>query len=98
MLKTSICSASLFIAPDDKKKAEAALVKILSKYGRYSKENPSEHRLCVTIEGASFDDIQNDLLGPLRKFLDPSKRSLISFVGSGRVNTISISDGEVHCA
>lgn len=91
----SLCTASLFVADGAKNKATAT--QILKQFDLGDQEFDANHWR-FDILGASFPDIRDKLVKALAGYLDPRKRSCLSYIGKDGVYTILVKDGEVLCS
>jgi len=98
MLAKSLCSANLFFAERLDGKRAKALSQILGQYNIQHKDIPGSH-LRFDLTGLSFDDVRGNLLESLLVYLDPSRRSLLNYLGhDGSLKTVAIKGGQVFCS
>jgi len=96
-MSNSLGFASLYLA-NGSRKTRSDVLRILGQYDLRHKDL-MEGRVQFDIVGKTLDDIRSTLAGPVSKYLDPEKRSCISYRSpEGFLATIVIQDGEVICS
>lgn len=92
-MQTSLCTAILF--------AETSKLPALKSHlARFNLSNVvyRDSRISFEVEGLSFLDVRERLIGGLAGCLDPSRRSCLSFISSTGLCTIVIRGDSVEIA